>query len=265
MGITERRERERQDTRAKIMDAARDLFAREGYEAVSMRRIAETIEYSPTAIYVHFRDKQDLLFQICQADFAALAQGVVELQKVKDPIERIRRMGHAYIRFAVQHPNHYRLMFMTPVDLPPELVMQDANHGNVDRDSYALLKQTCQEAIDQGRIRPEYQDADLVAQTFWSAVHGVASLHIVKCTSPWIAWSGVERLSEATVDSILRGVTVDTPNDPADQTPSSLSLRERAGVRGCESRKRQTTAALLPESPHPNPLPEGEQKRRTRQ
>src|SRR5215213_5161587 len=104
MGTLERRERERQDTRTRIMDAARDLFAREGYDAVSMRRIAEAIEYSPTAIYVHFRDKQDLLFQICQSDFVALAQGVVELQKVQDPIERVRRMGHAYIRFGVQHP-----------------------------------------------------------------------------------------------------------------------------------------------------------------
>src|SRR5688500_5144228 len=128
MGTIERRERERLEMRARIMDAARDLFAREGYEAVSMRRIAEAIEYSPTAIYVHFRDKQDLMFQICQADFVALAQGVAELQQVKDPIERIKRMGHAYIWFGVQHPNHYRLMFMTRIDLPADVVLQDENH-----------------------------------------------------------------------------------------------------------------------------------------
>src|SRR6476660_6566466 len=137
MGTIERRDRERLETRTKIMDAARELFGREGYEAVSMRRIADAIEYSPTAIYVHFKDKQDLLHQICQADFVALAQGVVELQKVADPIERIRRMGHAYIRFGVRHPNHYRLMFMTPVNLPRELADNDPNRGDVDRDSYA--------------------------------------------------------------------------------------------------------------------------------
>src|SRR5215203_1496286 len=136
MGTVERRERERLETRAKIMDAARDLFAREGYDAVSMRRIAEAIEYSPTAIYVHFRDKQDLLLQICQSDFVSLAQGIAELQQVADPIERIKRMGHAYIWFGVQHPNHYRLMFMTRVDLPPDVVENDPNHGKVDRDSY---------------------------------------------------------------------------------------------------------------------------------
>ena len=189
------------------MDAARELFASEGYDAVSMRRIAEAIEYSPTAIYVHFRDKQDLMFQLCRTDFAWLAQSMVELQQVADPIERIKRMGHAYIRFGVEHPNHYRLMFMTRVDLPPEVVLQDENHGNVDRDSYALLKQTCQQAIDRGQIRPEYRDADLIAQTFWAAVHGVASLQITKADDPWMQWSGLDRLAEAAIDSVLRGVT----------------------------------------------------------
>jgi AcrR family transcriptional regulator len=190
------------------MDAARELFAREGYDAVSMRRIADAIEYSPTAIYVHFRDKQDLMFQTCQSDFVALAIGVAELQKVEDPIERIRQMGHAYIRFGVEHPNHYKLMFMTRVEFPPDAAAQDPNHGKIDRDSYALLRHSCQQAIDQGRIRPEYRDADLVAQTFWSAVHGVASLHIVKSGNPWIDWKGVEPLASTMVDAILRGMTV---------------------------------------------------------
>lgn len=207
MGTIERRERERLETRERIMDAARDLFARDGYEAVSMRRIADAIEYSPTAIYVHFRDKLDLLHQICQADFAALGLSLAELQQVKDPVERIRRMGHGYIRFGVTHPNQYRLMFMTPVELSPEIAAADPDRGDVDRDSYALLRQSCQEAIDQGLVRPEYREADLLAQLFWAGVHGVTSLHIVKSDNPWIHWAGLERLSDAMVDSILRGAT----------------------------------------------------------
>ena len=210
MGTLERRERERLETRRRILDAARDLFAKEGYEAVSMRRIAEAIEYSPTAIYVHFRDKQDLLLHICESDFAALGEGGADLQKVKDPVERIKQMGHAYIRFGVTHPNHYRLMFMTRTEVPPDALLCNPDRGKVDRDSYALLKLSCQEAIDQGRIRPEYRDADLVAQIFWSAVHGVTSLHIVKSDNPWIAWRGAEKLADAVVDSILRGATTDT-------------------------------------------------------
>jgi AcrR family transcriptional regulator len=207
MASVDRRERERLETRAKIMDAARDLFAREGYDAVSMRRIAEAIEYSPTAIYVHFRDKLDLLHQIAQRDFGALGASLADLLAVKDPIERIRRMGHGYIRFGVEHPNQYRLMFMTPVHFPAELAEQDPDRGRVDRDSYALLRRSCQEAIDQGRVRPEYNDPDVLAQTFWSAVHGVTALHIVKADTPWVEWKGIERMAEAVVDGILRGAT----------------------------------------------------------
>ena len=76
MGVKERREREREETRAKITDAARELFAREGYDAVSMRRIAEAIEYSPTAIYVHFKDKEALFQDLCRQDFGKLAEGL---------------------------------------------------------------------------------------------------------------------------------------------------------------------------------------------
>ena len=207
MGTIERRDRERLETRTKIMDAARDLFAREGYEAVSMRRIADAIEYSPTAIYVHFKDKQDLLMSICRADFGVFGHMLGELQSVADPVERIRRMGHAYIRFGVQHPNHYRLMFMTKVDYPEGAVADDPSHGNVDADGYALLKHSCTQAIEQGRVRSEFRDPDLLAQTFWSAVHGVASLQITKSTDPWIQWAGLERVANATVEAILRGAT----------------------------------------------------------
>jgi hypothetical protein len=122
-------------------------------------------------------------------------------------------MGHGYIRFAVQHPNHYRLMFMTPMQFDAEMAARDPNKGDLDRDSYALLKKSCQEAIDQRRIRPQYANADVVAQIFWAAVHGVASLHIVKANNPWIEWKGVRVLAEAMVDSILRGVTSDESSE----------------------------------------------------
>lgn len=209
MGTIERRERERLETRAKIMDAARDLFAKEGYEAVSMRRIAEAIEYSPTAIYVHFKDKMDLLMSLCRCDFHGFGKMLAELQSVADPVERIRRMGHAYIRFGVEHPNHYRLMFMTPIDYPEGYVASEEDYGNVDADGYALLKHTCQQAIDEGRIRPEYCDANLLAQMFWANVHGVTSLQITKAGDPWIEWAGLERLADAAVDAVLRGAATD--------------------------------------------------------
>ena len=109
MGTIERRERERSETREKILSAARELFAREGYEAVSMRKIAEAIEYSPTAIYVHFKDKRALMDELCRVDFGAMAKDFQYARNVADPIERLRVLGEGYVQFAVQRPNHFRL------------------------------------------------------------------------------------------------------------------------------------------------------------
>src|SRR5271163_1039847 len=104
MGLKERRERERDGVRAKIMNAARDLFAAEGIEAVSMRKIAEAVEYSPTVIYQHFADKESLLREICRADFATLAEAMAQIAGMADPIERIRQIGMAYGKFGVAYP-----------------------------------------------------------------------------------------------------------------------------------------------------------------
>lgn len=204
MGIQERRERERDRTRAKIMNAARDLFAREGYEAVSMRRIADVVEYSPTAIYVHFKDKEALFAELVRDDFDKLADVFRDLARVQDPVERIRGTGQNYIRFALEYPNHYRLMFMTGHRKPAGEL--PAHRGDPDRDAYAFLRATADEAIKQGRFRPEFNDADLAAQTLWATVHGVASLQIVKGADPWIDWSPLEKRACAAIDSILRGM-----------------------------------------------------------
>src|SRR5688500_2251360 len=133
MGIKERKERQKDAIRTRILDAARELFAKEGYDAVSMRKIADAIEYSPTAIYQYFADKRELRDELVRADFAALGENFAVLLEVKDPVERIRAAGHAYIAFATSHPNHFRLMFMTPDTHPQQLSPEDiAGRGRAD-------------------------------------------------------------------------------------------------------------------------------------
>src|SRR5271157_251081 len=107
MGVKERREREKSETRDKILDAARELFVTEGYEGVSMRRVAEMIEYSPTAIYVHFADKQELFHELCQQDYARLAEVFQSSEMASDPIARLKQIGELYAQFRVRYPNHY--------------------------------------------------------------------------------------------------------------------------------------------------------------
>lgn len=205
MGPIERRAREREEIRSRILDAAREMFVSEGYEAVTMRRIADRIEYSPTAIYFHFKDKEALLRELCETDFRRLAEVFTSIAKVADPIERLRKAGLAYIDFATKYPNHYRLMFMTPHP-PIDPSQIEIAKGNPEEDSYAFVKAIVSDAIAQKRLRRELKDVDLVAQTVWAGVHGVAALHIAKGNDPWCEWKPMKKQSELMVDTLIRGI-----------------------------------------------------------
>jgi AcrR family transcriptional regulator len=206
MGVKERRARERSETRDKILDAARELFVTEGYEGVSMRRVAEKIEYSPTAIYVHFADKQELFHELCQRDYARLAEVFQSSAMSSDPIERLKQIGSTYTEFGVRYPNHYKFMFMTqhPPHEPDEVDRKIM--GNPEVDAYAFLKWAVQQAIDAGCLREELQDAELISQTLWAAIHGVISLDIAKCTDPWVDWRPLQQRAELMLDVTLRGL-----------------------------------------------------------
>jgi AcrR family transcriptional regulator len=206
MGVKERRKREKSETRDKILDAARELFVTEGYEGVSMRRVAEKIEYSPTAIYVYFADKNELFHELCRQDFARLQEVMQSTEMSADPIERLRQIGRSYIQFGVRFPNHYVFMFMTP-HLPQEPDEEDREiMGNPEEDAYAMLKWAVQEAINAGCFRQGVQDAELVSQTLWASVHGVISLNIAKCKDPWVEWRPLEDRAEMMLDIALRGL-----------------------------------------------------------
>ena len=146
MGSSERRERERLKVRGKILDAARKLFIQQGYDAVTMRKIAKRIEYSPTAIYIHFKDKETLLRELCAEDFQMLATVFQQVATIEDPVERLRQTGRAYVDFAVRYPNHYRLMFMTP--RPPDFKEDESGKGDVQRDAYAFVVAVVKDAHD---------------------------------------------------------------------------------------------------------------------
>ena len=206
MGVKERRARERSETRDKILDAARELFVTEGYEGVSMRRVAEKIEYSPTAIYVHFADKQELFHELCQRDYTRLAEVFQSSAMSSDPIERLKQIGSTYTEFGVRYPNHYKFMFMTPHPPHEPDEVDRKIMGNPEVDAYAFLKWAVQQAIDAGCLREELQDAELISQTLWAAIHGVISLDIAKCTDPWVDWRPLQQRAELMLDVTLRGL-----------------------------------------------------------
>jgi AcrR family transcriptional regulator len=207
MTVQERRVREKNEVREKILDAARDLFVTYGYDGVTMRKVAERIEYSPTAIYLHFADKESLFREVCHQDFNRLAKAFQDLANIEDPGERLSACGRTYVEFAVANPNHYRLMFMT--SHPKSLKLTDeelASRGNPNEDAYAFLLALVRDCLKVGAFRPELTDAQLIAQTLWAAVHGVASLAIAIDKDQWIEWRPLADRHGAMMDGLMRGL-----------------------------------------------------------
>jgi AcrR family transcriptional regulator len=203
MGSAERRIRERTDTRQRILDAAREMFVERGYEATTMRAIADRIEYTPTAIYHHFRNKEALLAELCAADFRALGSAFQKIGRIEDPVERLRRSGQTYVEFGLRHPMQYQLMFMTR---KPTEVLTGLRSSDPSENAYTFLQQTCADAIAAGRIRPEYEDPEELALMAWSALHGLLSLRIVKQDDDWIRWGDSKTTAARICDALLQGV-----------------------------------------------------------
>lgn len=152
-----------------------------------MREVAERIGYTTTALYYQFPDKVSLMRELCEQDLLVLSQHFNRLRKVADPIERIRMAGRAYLNFALKHPQHYRLMFMTP---HPQTAPEDMRieKGNPSQDAYAFLLRSVSEAMEAGRFREELKDPDLLAQTLWASMHGIVALHLDQCSEKWVKW-----------------------------------------------------------------------------
>jgi AcrR family transcriptional regulator len=199
VGVIERREREREEVRRKILTAARDLFASEGYERVTMRRIADAIEYSATTIYNHFEDKDDLVQALCQEDFDRLFQHLQQTPSPADPVEAVRQLGLAYARFGTSYPNQYRFMFMTPGKFE-YLKEDDASPGE---QAFGLLRAAVTAAIEGGYFRPG--DVDTMAQVLWASMHGAIALIINLQPQHWPHAPAAPDLVEQVIDATIRG------------------------------------------------------------
>ena len=210
MGITERRKREKEALSRKIMDAAREIFVEEGYESVTMRRIADKIEYSATAIYSHFKDKDALIRAITYADFKALTDKLHEVGDELDPVSRMRRIAHLYVDFGVNNPNQYRQIFMSSSGPLYDEEFREDVRGNPDTDAYAWIIKVMSDALRQGAIAIPDGKLELYAQTLWSAFHGLISLHIGLSGEPWVEWASMDERVDLMFNLLMVGVIKET-------------------------------------------------------
>jgi AcrR family transcriptional regulator len=197
----ERRVREKEELRQEILDAARELFINEGYDNVSMRRIAEKIEYSPTTIYLYFEDKASLLFALCEETFAKLARRMESIRAAStDPIDVLKKGCRAYCEFGLKYPNHYRVTFINFPQLNPGQD-QYLKEGSMGFKCYTLLRSNVEECIKQGRFREN--DVDAITQAIWAGGHGITSLLITK---PGFPWSNRSKLIDLMIDIFVEGL-----------------------------------------------------------
>jgi AcrR family transcriptional regulator len=185
--------------REEILAAAEKLLIRTGDQgAVSIRAVADAVGVTPPSIYLHFADKNELIFAVCERHFAAFDE-VLEQAAAgsEDPAESLRLRGEAYVRFGLEHPEQYRILFMTkPADLPEGWSHQRL----INNAAFGHLVQAVQRCLDAGVFPPG--DPVLVASGLWAVVHGITSLLIA---DRGLAWP-LDQLLEHVIGTYQKGL-----------------------------------------------------------
>jgi AcrR family transcriptional regulator len=175
MGISERKQREKEAIRLKILEVATRLFLEKGYEGTSIRNIADAIEYSPATIYLYFKDKNDIFWQIqCQA-FDLLNERLKESLLLSNPFERLKTIGKVYLNFAFDNPQYYDLMFILR---SPMEVLDEQQTWEQGVKLYKTIEETVEACMVLDSIKGK--DYQVVAFAFWSYIHGQCALLIRK-------------------------------------------------------------------------------------
>jgi AcrR family transcriptional regulator len=174
MGIQERKEKQKLEIRKQILDASIKLFIDEGFSNVTIRKIADLIEYSPTTVYLYFKDKDEIFAALHDIGFQKMTEFNRNLASINNPLLRLHKMGENYLHFGLENPEFYNLMFIMgePMKAFAEI---DCEWEAGDR-AIGILKATVVECMEKGYVAKA--DPQLVSLAVWSFVHGLVSLAI---------------------------------------------------------------------------------------
>jgi AcrR family transcriptional regulator len=229
MGIAERKHRQKRALRERILDAARHIVVREGFAALSMRKIADAIEYSPATLYLHFASRDDIARALCTEGYAQLLASFVPLVQIADPAERLKALGRAYLAFGVEHPETYRLIFMedpsytgaalgnaaavgkdegsaSEADASEGTRDSAAGSGEADEDPGDAALRIMIDALDElraaGRLSASVASMEpaVWAEALWASLHGIVALNL---TCPVFPSAPLETLVGVTLDAWL--------------------------------------------------------------
>jgi AcrR family transcriptional regulator len=197
MSALSRRRKHKEELRRLILDAAREIFVRQGYESFSMRKLAEKIEYSPGSVYLHFNNKEELFECLIDESFGRLLKTLMGLQnggEWQDPLEELKKGLWAYVEFGLRNPSDYRFAFMLrpPVGKRPYKV----------HEAFESLRYMVGRCVEEKRFRAV--DVETTSQALWASVHGITSLLIQRPTFPWVAKKKlIEQVINTATDSLV--------------------------------------------------------------
>ena len=198
--------------REEILQAAKELFLEQGYDNTTIRRIADRVGVSAPALYLYFPDKEQMMLALCDQTFGHLLRAVDEIEKTAtDPCQRIRRFGEAYLKFGLEHPDEYRLIFMG--NNVPESMRKIGHRMPTDDPTRpgvggSLVFQRLVAAFVEAQaagLRLNYPP-DTCAELCWMGIHGVVSVLVTK---PDFPWSNRDTLMNGMLDITLKGVVAD--------------------------------------------------------
>jgi AcrR family transcriptional regulator len=206
MGIAERKERQRAELREQILAAARRIVLDEGFDQLTMRKIADAIEYSPATIYLYFDNREAIGRQLCTESFEHLVSYMSRGAQVADPRARLRSIGRSYAQFGFDNPKEYRLLFMTHEAFMSELfpVFPEAHRSGKEpgQRAFQFVVDTVTEAQRGGLIAAG--DPYKIAEMLWTSVHGVVSLAL---TCPEAFETAPDELIDGVCDTLLCGLS----------------------------------------------------------
>jgi AcrR family transcriptional regulator len=205
VGIAERKERQKAELRDQILAAARTIVAADGFDGLTMRKIAESIEYSAGTIYLYFASREEIAIALCHEGFGKLLAALQPAAHVADLVERLRAIGTHYIQFGLDDPQTYRLIFMEDAKYVwAAFNAPDGEHQPDDPGTraFGFLADTVREAIALGRLK--VGDPETIANVLWSCVHGIVSNHIT-CDQ---MLPDVHGTWTCAADALLYGLTV---------------------------------------------------------
>ncbi len=189
--------------RAEILEAAERIFVAEGYEGATIRKIADEVGVSSTALYMHFQDKGCILLEICERTLQNLYERNREIAaKPLDPVVRVRMMLEAYMRWGLAHPNAYQLVYCTPRPVSAEPWPEGT--ADLSRQCYEIFSGVVREIAALGRLRTG--GGDSAAQALWMGCHGVVAL---LSSRPSFGWADADELMRVTLEGMLHGLVID--------------------------------------------------------